>query len=100
MCFCTYQTIKQLTQVKQFEVNMTKERRQFPHSHVFIVATSIIVANGCKLAVESSVEHTVTSFGLLMVSNRVINKFVYEEMTQLITKMFNYFQNQISEIQF
>ena len=42
---------------------MRKESTQFRYSHVSIVATIIIAANSFKLAVDLSVEHTVTSFG-------------------------------------
>ena len=62
-CMRAFALIKQLTQVKQFKVNMTKGSTQFPHRHVSIVTTSIMAANSFKLAVESSVQHTVTSFG-------------------------------------
>ena len=71
-------------------MNITKQSRQFPHSHVSIVATSIIAADGFKLAVESPVEPTVTNIlWLFIVSDRVINIFFSEEMTQLLTKKYH-----------
>ena len=53
LSFFTYQTIhsgqsflNQAAETTQHEVNITKQSRQFAHSHISIVATSIIAADG------------------------------------------------------